>query len=85
MENASFKSKLEPCPAPHKNHMGVRSVPSVAMNKHASANSVFLGEVDEDVALLGYYAASNDNFLPTFRDNISAPPSGVKMIVPKSL
>jgi hypothetical protein len=29
-------------------------------------------------ALLGYYAASNGNPLPTFRDNVSVPPSGVK-------
>jgi hypothetical protein len=28
--------------------------------------------------LLGYYAASSDNSLPTFRDNISVPSSGVK-------
>jgi hypothetical protein len=24
-------------------------------------------------AILGYYAASSDNFVPTFRDNLSAP------------
>ena len=29
-------------------------------------------------ALLGYYAASIGNFLPTFRDNLSVPSSGVK-------
>jgi hypothetical protein len=29
-------------------------------------------------AVLGYYAASSGNFLPTFRDNISVPSSGVK-------
>jgi len=32
----------------------------------------------ENGALLGYYAASSDNFLPTFRDNLSVPSSGVK-------
>jgi len=32
----------------------------------------------ENCALLGYYAASNGNFLPTFRDNLSVPSSGVK-------
>jgi len=31
----------------------------------------------ENCALLGYYATSNDNFLLTFRDNISAQSSGV--------
>jgi hypothetical protein len=31
--------------------------------------------VDENYALLGYYAASNGNFLPTFQDNLSVPSS----------
>jgi hypothetical protein len=35
-------------------------------------------EVDENCALLGYYAASNGNFLPTLRDNLSGLSSGVK-------
>jgi len=35
-------------------------------------------EVAENCALLGYYAASNVNFLPTFRDKISVPLSGFK-------
>jgi hypothetical protein len=30
----------------------------------------------ENRALLGYYAASSTNFLPTFRDNLSVPNSG---------
>jgi hypothetical protein len=29
-------------------------------------------------AVLGYYAASSGNFLPTFQDNLSVPSSGVK-------
>jgi len=33
--------------------------------------------VFENCVLLGYYAASSGNFLPTFRDNISIPPSRV--------
>jgi hypothetical protein len=33
---------------------------------------------DEICALLGYYAASNDNLLPTFRDNVSVPSSRIK-------
>ena len=33
---------------------------------------------NENYPLLGYYAASSDNFLPTFRDNLSALSSGVK-------
>jgi hypothetical protein len=38
--------------------------------------SGFRREVDENCALLGYYAASSGNFLPTFRDNLSVPFSG---------
>jgi len=30
-------------------------------------------EVDENCALLGYYASISGNFLPTFRDNLSVP------------
>jgi hypothetical protein len=41
-------------------------------------NSGFRHEVDENCALLGYYAASSDNCLPTFRDNLSVPSSKVK-------
>jgi hypothetical protein len=40
--------------------------------------SVFRRDVDEIYALLGYYAASCDNCLPTFRDNVSVPSSRVK-------
>ena len=40
--------------------------------------SDFRREVDEKCALLGYYAASSDNFLPSFRDNLSVPTSVVK-------
>ena len=44
--------------------------------------SGFLREVDENCPLLGYYAASSGNFLPTFRDNLSIPSSGVKNLDP---
>jgi hypothetical protein len=40
--------------------------------------SDFRREVAENCALLGYYAASSGNFLPTFRDNPSVPSSGFK-------
>jgi hypothetical protein len=30
-------------------------------------------EIDENCVLLGHYAASSDNLLPTFRDNLSGP------------
>jgi hypothetical protein len=35
-------------------------------------------DADAICALLGYYAASNGNSLPTFRDNVSVPFSRVK-------
>jgi hypothetical protein len=35
--------------------------------------SGFRREVAENCALLGYDAAMNGNFIPTFRDNLSVP------------
>ena len=40
--------------------------------------SGFRCEVKENCDLLGYYAAISGNFLPTFRDNLSVPSSGVE-------
>jgi len=40
--------------------------------------SGFRRDVDENCTLLGYYAVISGNFLPTFRDNLSVPSSGVK-------
>jgi len=40
--------------------------------------SGFCRQVDENCSLLGYYAACSGIFLPTFRHNLSIPPSGVK-------
>jgi hypothetical protein len=40
--------------------------------------SGFRRDVDEICTLLGYYAASSGNPLPTFRENISVPSSKVK-------
>jgi hypothetical protein len=40
--------------------------------------SGFRREVDENCALVGYYAASGGSFLPTFRDNLTVPSSWVK-------
>jgi uracil phosphoribosyltransferase len=50
---------------------------SVLANKQSSISG-FRRDVDEICALLGYYAASSDNHLPTFQDNVSVPSSGVK-------
>jgi hypothetical protein len=41
-------------------------------------NSGFRREVDENCALLGYYAESSGDSLPKFRDNLSVPSSKVK-------
>jgi len=40
--------------------------------------SGFPREVYENCSLLGYYVASSGYFLPTFRDKLSIPFSGVK-------
>jgi len=47
--------------------------------------SGFHREIDENGALLGYYAASNVTSLPTFRDNLSVPCSRVKILTPDNL
>jgi hypothetical protein len=41
-------------------------------------DSGFSRDADENCALLGHYAASSSNFLPTFRDNVSVASSGFK-------
>jgi hypothetical protein len=43
-----------------------------------SVISGFHRDVDEICAVLGCYAASSGNLLPTFRDNVSVPSSRVK-------
>jgi hypothetical protein len=40
--------------------------------------SGFRRVVNGNGALLGYYAATSGNFLPTFRDHLSVPSSGAK-------
>jgi len=42
--------------------------------------SGFRREDADDCGLLGYYAASSGNLLPTFRDDLSVPSSGLKII-----
>jgi hypothetical protein len=37
-------------------------------------------EPNKNCTILGYYAANNSNFLPTFRDNLLVPSSGFKGI-----
>jgi hypothetical protein len=49
-------------------------------HEYISVISGFCCDVDDICALLGYYAASNGNPLPTFQDTVSVPPSRVKNI-----
>jgi hypothetical protein len=42
--------------------------------------SGFRREVAENCALLGYYAVSSGNFLPTFGVNLSVPSSGFEYL-----
>ena len=42
-------------------------------NSEKCVTSGFRREADENRALLGYYAASSGDFLPTFRANLSVP------------
>ena len=54
---------------------------TTSCNWNYSSLCVILGcrrEVDENCVLLGYYAASSGNSLPTFRDNLSILSSRVK-------
>jgi hypothetical protein len=60
------------------NNSSVRQI-SLTTWCHSCVISGFRHEVDENCALLGYYAASSGNFLPMFRDNLSVPFSGVKI------
>jgi len=39
-----------------------------------------MGNVNENSTLLGYYAANSGNLLPTFRDILSVPFSGITKI-----
>jgi hypothetical protein len=47
--------------------------------------SGFRRDVDEICGLIGYYAASCGNCLPTFRDNVSVPSSRVKSPIGKEI
>jgi hypothetical protein len=51
---------------------------SIKMKKLLCLISGFRREVDENCAVSGYGAAIGGNYVPTFRDNLSVPSSGVK-------
>jgi len=54
-----------------------RLTPQIYIALNSCVISGFRREVGENCALLGCYAASSGKFLPTFRDNLSVPPSWV--------
>ena len=56
----------------------IRKNQYISVKHNIFAISGFRREADENCALQGYYAANSGNFLPTFRDNLSVPSSGVK-------
>jgi hypothetical protein len=65
-----------------------RWYPQSAESKTYSLTRVISGfrrDVDQICALLGYYAASSGNSVPTFRDNLSVPSSRVKKSKKESL
>jgi hypothetical protein len=56
----------------------IRRTENCVSLKLRDLNSDFRRDVDKICAVLGYYAASCGNCLPTFRDNVSVPSSRVK-------
>jgi hypothetical protein len=56
----------------------IHLTPSRCGRRNLCVTSVFRHEVAENRALLGHYAASGGNSLPTIRDNLSVPSSGFK-------
>ena len=55
----------------------VRACCSIAVRNKRCVVSGFRREVDEILALLGYYSAYSGNSLPTLRENLSVPSSRV--------
>ena len=63
----------------HKLINTVKKSCSLVTNKYLMCViSGFCQEDAENCALLGYYAESSRNFLPTFHDNLLVPSSGFK-------
>jgi hypothetical protein len=56
----------------------INSSISLNVGENMCMISGFRHEVDENCFLLGHYAASNSNSLPTYLDNLSVPSSKVK-------
>ena len=73
--NSSSAFSSECCPPLTSQHEGELETRHAVS---ASAISGFRREVDGNCVLLGYYAARSDNFLSTFRDNLSVASSAVK-------
>jgi hypothetical protein len=54
-------------------------------NETCPTNAHSISNIDENCVVLGYYAASSGDSLPTFRDNLSVPSSKVKNLENSSL
>jgi len=59
------------------------TLPLLLWSMERSEILAFRRDVDDNCALLGYYAASSDYFVLTFRDNLSVPCSGFKFFNPE--
>jgi len=64
-------------------HCGTQS--GTVGSRTAVLTSGLRREVGENFAIMGYYAASSGNSLPTFRANLSVPSSGFKNMDSKTL
>jgi hypothetical protein len=62
---------------------GAIGCPESSVNNYGpSGISGFRREAYENYVPPGYFAASSGNFVPTFRDNLAGPSSGVKNVDP---
>jgi len=52
-------------------------LPRTIITVRIQRTALYIFWKDENCTLLSYYAASSDNYLPTFRDNLSVQVSGV--------
>jgi hypothetical protein len=74
---AQLESSTTPLSDPEISHVS-DTWHSIKMKKLLCPISGFRREVDENCVVLGYGAASGGNSVPTYRDNLSVPSSGVK-------
>jgi len=59
-------------------HIGTHRRTATDYQQYLHGTFLVYNQSSENCAILGFYTASNGNFLPTFRDNLSVPTSGCK-------